>query len=551
MPSVATPRCRRPRLIEVNGEGEATSYRRRMPKETILRANGPVPQQTETAIRLPIRRAGIDTYRQPVLFLHERSTVCRAEGFAALARVEVKCGGRGIIAVLNVVTGDWLGVDEAALSDAAWRALAPAPGAHAEFSHAEPPESTAVLRAKVFGSRLHEQQFAALLKDVVDSRLSDIDIAAFVTACAGDRLDLEESVALTRAMVKVGERIDWGAGPVLDKHCVGGLPGNRTTPIVVSIVAALGYRIPKTSSYAITSPAGTADVMATMTEVDFDLATLRRVVEREGGCLASGGRMQLSPADDVLIQIERPLDFDSDGQMVASILSKKVAAGSSHVLIDIPVGPTAKVRTAAAADAIARRLAFVGDALGLRVGVYLSDGRQPVGRGIGPALEAHDVLAVLANSPQAPADLRERALDIAGAVIDLAPDAVPGQGRARAAEALRMGLAERKFEAICRAQGGRREPGRARFVAPFLAASSGRVVGIDNRRLARVAKLAGAPHDANAGVVRALALGDRIERGDPLFMVHADSKGELAYAMAFAASHADIYCVRPDRAGAG
>ncbi|QSX77775.1 thymidine phosphorylase family protein [Agrilutibacter solisilvae] len=494
-------------------------------------------------IRLPLRRAGIDTYRQPVLYLREGCLVCRAEGFAALTRVKVTCGGREIVAILNVVTGDWLGPCEAALSDAAWQALAPQPGALAGFAHADPPESAGVLRAKVFGERLDEPRFAAVLRDVMTARLSDIELAAFVTACAGDRMDLDESVALTRAMIEVGERLDWGPGPVLDKHCVGGLPGNRTTPIVVSIVAALGHRVPKTSSRAITSPAGTADVMATMTNVDLESDTLRVVVEREGGCLASGGRMRLSPADDILIQIERPLDFDSDGQMVASILSKKVAAGSTHVLIDIPVGITAKIRTPAAADAIARRLAFVGEAVGLRVGVRYSDGSQPVGRGIGPALEAHDVLAVLRGIPYAPADLRERALDIAGAVLELLPGVAQGAGRAQAAAVLASGAALHKFMAICNAQGGFREPGVARFVRPLLAASSGTIACINNRQLARVAKLAGAPRDAAAGLVCTLREGDRVQRGDPLLVVHAESPGELAYALEYAHAHPDILTI--------
>lgn len=502
--------------------------------------------QESGSIRLPVRCAGIDTYRQPVLFLRQGCLVCRAEGFSALARVKVTCRDREIVATLNVVTGDWLEENEAALSNAAWQALAPRPGELAAFAHADPPESAGILRAKVFGTRLDEHQFSAVLRDALASRLSDIDLAAFVTACAGDRLDLDESVALTRAMIAMGERIDWGDGVVLDKHCVGGLPGNRTTPIVVSIVAALGYRIPKTSSHAITSPAGTADVMATMTNVALDLAAIRRVVDSEGGCLASGGAMRLSPADDILIRIERSLDFDSDGQMVASILSKKAAAGASHVLIDIPVGSTAKVRTHAAADAIARRLAFVGETLGLRVGIHLSDGTQPIGRGVGPALEAHDVLSVLRDAGDAPGDLRERSLDIAGAVLDLVPGAKATVGRTQAKQVLGSGMALRKFEAICAAQGGFREPGRARFVRPYAAPADGCIAKIDNRQLARVAKLAGAPHDANAGVVCSLRTGDRVARGEPLFLVHAESRGELDYALNFADAHPGILSITPE-----
>lgn len=170
---------------------------------------------------------------------------------------------------------------------------------------------------------------------------SDLQLAAFVTATAGDGLDEAETIALTQAMLGAGERIRWDFPLVADKHSVGGLPGNRTTPLVVAMVAACGVPIPKTSSRAITSPAGTADTMEVLAPVDLDVAAMRRVVEKEGGCVVWGGAVRLSPADDVLIRVERPLDFDSEGQLVASVLSKKAAAGSTHVVIDMPVGPTA------------------------------------------------------------------------------------------------------------------------------------------------------------------------------------------------------------------
>lgn len=410
-------------------------------------------------------------------------------------------------------------------------------------AHAAAAGSTDHVRAKVFDIRLVEADFDAILHDLLASRLSDLEIAAFATACAGDRLDLDETVALTRAMIAVGERLDWGDGFVLDKHCVGGLPGNRTSPIVVPIVAALGYRVPKTSSPAITSPAGTADVMATMTRVDLGLDLMRRVVEAHGGCLASGGRMHLSLADDLLIQVERPLDFDSDGQMVASILSKKAAAGSTHVLIDIPVGPTAKVRTHAAADAIARRLAFVGEGVGLRVGIHLSDDRQPVGWGIGPTLEARDVLAVLRNEADAPADLRERSLDVAGAVLDLLPGSQPGAGRARALDVLQSGQALQKFLAICEAQGGFSEPPAVRYVGSFRAQGDGAILSIHNRHLARVAKLAGAPRDPTAGVRCVWRVGDRVKRGDELLVVQAGTRGGLDFGLAYASAHPEIFAM--------
>lgn len=496
--------------------------------------------------RLRLVRAGIDTYQQPVVYMHRDCEVCRSEGFVALTRVHMRVGEQELIATLNVVVDDHLAVDVAALSEAAWNAIAPGLAAYGVFQHAEPARSSGVLRAKVFGQRLDDADYLALMQDTVASRLSDIELAAFVTACAGERLDHAETTSLTRAMIAVGQTLDWGEGPTLDKHCVGGLPGNRTTPIIVSIVAALGHRIPKTSSRAITSPAGTADTMEVMTPVSLDLAAMRRVVEREGGCVVWGGNVRLSPADDVLIRVERPLDFDSDGQLVASVLSKKAAAGATHVLIDMPVGPTAKVRSNVAAEALTGRLASTAAALGLRLAVHRTDGRQPVGCGIGPALEARDVLKVLRGDADAPTDLRERSIDLAGELLDLAPGSVVGRGRELARQALASGQALAKFYAICEAQGGFREPTLAGYHAEVLAPNAGRVTAIDNRRLAKVAKLAGAPSAATAGLTSTVRIGDALDGGDLLYTVHAQSSGELAYALSYASAHPDIFGLSPE-----
>jgi len=490
--------------------------------------------------RLFARRARIDTYQQPVVYMHRDCAVCRAEGFEAQAQVEVVANGHEVLAILHRVEADWLCADEVALSDAAWNLLELQGGEAVIVRHAAPLESLKFLRAKVYGRKLDYASMRALIDDVGHGRVSDLHLAAFVTACAGGRLDQEETVALTRAMVDVGERIRWPLSPVMDKHCVGGLPGNRTTMIVVPIVAACGVVMPKTSSRAITSPAGTADAMETLAPVNLDVAAMRRVVEREGGFIAWGGAARLSPADDMLIRVERPLDLDSEAQLVASVLSKKLAAGSERVVIDIPVGPTAKVRGSAAAQSLAASLTDVGAAVGLQVRVIQSDGRQPVGRGIGPALEAMDVMAVLQRRADAPQDLRERALVLAGAVLEMAGRAAAGTGVTLAAYTLDSGRALSKFVAICEAQGGMREPPRAPFQRAVPAHGDGRVGAIDNRRLARAAKLAGAPQDAAAGAMIHVRLGDSVITGQPLFTLHAQAPGELAYALAYVDAQSPI-----------
>lgn len=483
--------------------------------------------------RLLARRAGIDTYQQPVVYMRGDCHVCRAEGFQSQAQVEVIAGGRHVLAILNHVTRDWLRHDQIALSDVAWTLLAAAEGDPVEVRHPPVLASLAHLRAKVHGGRLDYAALRALMDDVSQGHVSDIHLASFVTLCAGGGLNFDETVALTRAMVDVGERIVWDASPVMDKHCIGGLPGNRTSLLVVPIVTACGVLMPKTSSRAITSAAGTADAMETLAPVDLDLATMRRVVAREGGCIAWGGAARISPADDMLIRVERPLNLDSEGLLVASILSKKAGVGSQRVLIDLPVGPLTKVRSVAAAEGLSRTLVSVGAALGLQVRTVFTDGTQPVGRGIGPALEAMDVMAVLERAQDAPSDLRDRALQLSGLLLEMAGRSAPGAGLALAREVLDDGRALAKFIAICEAQGGLRVPPRAAHSHVVTAHAGGVVAAIDTRLVARAAKLAGAPRDPAAGALMQVRVRETVQLGQPLFTLYADSLGELQYALGF------------------
>ncbi len=489
---------------------------------------------------LKARRLEMDTRQEAVVFMRADCHVCRAEGFEAHARVQLDSGGRSVIATLYRINMGLLRRNEAGLSEAAWQALDVEEGDIVFVSHAPPVASLSQVRGKVYGQRLEAAAIDQIVTDVVNRRYSDIQLSAFITACAARPLDYDEMVGLTRAMVSVGDCLTWHTRPIVDKHCVGGLPGNRTTPIVVAIAAAAGLIMPKTSSRAITSPAGTADTMETLCPVDLNLEAMRRVVEREGGCVVWGGAVGLSPADDTLIRVERVLDLDSEGQMVASVLSKKIAAGSSHVVIDIPVGPTAKVRSQGAAVTLARALGDVAHAFGLEIDIIESDGRQPVGRGIGPALEARDVLAVLKGEATAPADLRQHALRLAGALLVLGGAATAGEGDGMAAAILDDGRAWAKLQAICEAQGGMRVPPVASHHRPVTAEARGVVTAIDNRRLAKVAKLAGAPDAQAAGVELHVKLASVVERGGPLYTLHAETPGELDYALNYVAANPGI-----------
>lgn len=490
-----------------------------------------------------LRRLGIDTGHELVVYLSKDSPICHSEGFGAHSRLELRVGTRRALATLNIVRDGLLGVDEAGLSESAWLSLLPGADERVIIAHPPSVDSLASVRAKIYGKELDETTLHGIIRDIVGNRYSAIEMAAFITAGGGDRLSLDEVTALTKAMVQTGTQLHWPQPLVVDKHCIGGLAGNRTTPIVVAIAAELGLTIPKTSSRAITSAAGTADTMAMLAPVELDEMQIRRVVETCGGCIAWGGAMNLAPADDMLIRIERALDVDSAGQLVASVLSKKIAAGSTHVVIDVPVGPTAKVRDRAEAGSLATLLRQVASAFDLQLRVLISDGTQPIGRGIGPALEAHDVLAVLRNEPHAPADLRAHALAVAAAVLELGGVASTDSSLAMATACLETGRAWQRFQSICAAQGGMRTPGKAACQQAVPAAQPGRVTAIDNRRLSRVAKLAGAPAAPLAGLTLDAHLGETVAAGQPLFTLHAQSPGELAYAMEYVSRHPCIVCV--------
>ncbi len=493
---------------------------------------------------LHLKYLGIDTYHEAVLYVRKDCDVCKAEGFETQTRVLVTLKDKTLIATINTINTDLLKDDEAGLSSYAWTFLEASEGDIIHVSHPPTLESLKYVRAKIYGSSLDKTEITSIIQDIVHGQYSDIHITMFLTACAGVGLNINEISDLTQAMINTGQRLTWPTSTIVDKHCIGGLPGNRTTLIIVPIIAEFGLTIPKTSSRAITSPAGTADTMEVFSPVNLDIDKMRKVIEKENGCIVWGGAVFLSPADDTLIRIERSMDIDTEGQMVASILSKKIAAGSNHIVIDVPVGPSAKIRSVQKAETLRHYLQIIGLQLGVEIKVVFTDGSQPVGRGVGPALEASEVLSVLACESTASKDLRDRALNLAAHLIEFSNDISKGKGLEIATQILDSGRALKKFEAICHAQGRMSLPPKAAYTYVVEAQSRGSVDYIDNRCLAKIAKLAGAPQAKAAGLYLQTSLHALIEKGDPLFTIHAESKGELNYALSYLKNEKPIYEIR-------
>jgi thymidine phosphorylase len=446
------------------------------------------------------------------------------------AKLEISAGAASIRTRVQVIDlPDLLGPGAIGLSSEAFAELGVPEGSEVTIRRTPSPESRAALTHKIQGGKLSEEQYHTLIRDIVESRYPEGEVAAFLVA-ATQNLSDHEVVSLARVRTRFTQRMTWPDKIVVDKHSMGGIPGSRITLIVVPIVAAHGgFLMPKTSSRAITSAAGTADAMETLANVELGPTELRICLEQARACIAWNGRLNHSVVDDVMNAITRPLGIDSNRWSVASILSKKLTAGSTHVIVDLPFGRRAKLKTEGDALELAALFEGVGRGLGLTVQAFATDGSKPIGRGIGPALEARDVIWALDNHPEAPSDLVEKALVFASRILAWDPTIGSVEaGRARAEKLLRSGAARKAFERIIDAQGRRSPPVMpGRLIHTFHADHAGAIREIDGWAVTEIARRAGAPLDKAAGVDILRNVGDTVECGEPLFVIHASAQGEL------------------------
>lgn len=402
-------------------------------------------------------------------------------------------------------------------------------GAPVSVSLAKPPESINFIHKKRRGSPLSKEEYHTIMVDLVNQRLSDVQIAEFLLAEEFHGLTMDEIEHLTRAMVETGTVIDFDR-PCYDKHSIGGVPGNKVTLLIVPIVAAAGLLIPKTSSRAITSASGTADTMEVLANVEFDAPELRELALKTSGAIVWGGKLGVAPADDLLIRVEHPLDIDPYGQMLASILSKKLSVGADHVVIDVPVGQEAKVKTMEEARKLAQSFVELSERFKIRVQCGITYGGQPVGHMVGPALEARE--ALLALEGKGPASLIEKSTALAGILLEMGFVAQPGQGKDLARDILVSGKASEKMREIIENQGGNPKIRPADIAvgqhrAELKAPCDGFVTNVSNSAITAIARAAGAPREKGAGVALRWKRGYKVKKNDVLLEVYAERSPKL------------------------
>ena len=401
-------------------------------------------------------------------------------------------------------------------------------------------KSLAFIKKKVNNEELSQSEVNSIIHDIIENSLSEAEIALFISAMYERGMNMKETIFLINAILGSGERLKLKGKYIVDKHSIGGIPGNRTTPIVVSICAAAGLIFPKSSSRAITTAAGTADVIETIAKVEFSIRELKKIVEKTGACLIWGGSLEIVPADEKIISIEKMLNIDPESQLLASIMSKKLALGAKYILIDIPYGKTAKVSREKALK-LGKKFEYLGKHFNKKLKVVLTKGDEPIGNGIGPVLEMIDLLKILKRSEDKPADLEKKSVFLAGEIFEMTGFAKKGEGINLAKQMLCSGKAFEKFREIIKAQKGNISGIKpAKFKKDIIMKRDGKIVEYDNKKINSLARTTGCPMDKSAGLYLYHHVGDKLKKGEKLLTIYSESNARLKEANDFFMSQKPI-----------
>jgi len=394
------------------------------------------------------------------------------------------------------------------------------------------------IQKKLLGKKLSYREIYTIMDEIAHEKLSDVLTTYFVASSFKEGYSPQELFLFTKAMVETGNQLKF-KGIVADKHSVGGIAGTRTTMIIVPIIAASGFKIPKISSRAITTPAGTADVMEAIASVEFTPHQIKKIVNEVGGCIAWNGKLGIAPADDIIIRVEEPLSFESFDKIIISVMAKKVAAGTTHLVLDIPIGKTAKIHRFSEGENVAKKFENLAQRFGIKVICDVNETLEPAGRGIGPILEVRDVLYILEQKTDRPLRLEAKSLRLAGKLLDLCfkEKKMNKNGEDEAKKILESGQALKKFQEIVGAQGGDPQISSqslllAKNKFEFHSSISGKIKDINNYNLNTIAKILGAPNDKKAGIYLLKKLDHSVIKKEPIFTLYSDDKYRLKEAEA-------------------
>ncbi len=479
---------------------------------------------------LSLKYVAINSFNENIVYLHKDCDAYKVDDIKHITKIEVHGGAEPISAFLEIVEDESIvHPRQLGMNKQAFEQLNLPEGANVTLSLANVSSSVASIKRKISGNVLYDGEYKAIIKDIVSKKYSNMDIASFLVA-TGSFMTVQEVLALTEALAG-DENITWDKETiVVDHHCMGGVPGNKTDIIITAIVAAYGLPIPKTASRSLTSCSGTADTFSVLANVDLDEKMLKKIVNDHRGAIVSYTNLPITYANKIISSVQRSIGMATKEHVLASIIAIKLATGVSHLLIDIPVGSSSNIKTTNDALKLRKMTEYIGDMLNLHVDAVITDGSEPIGNGVGPVLEARDVMRVLRNKENAPRDLMEKSLFLAGRIIEFDPKVRGGQGYHIAKEILTSGRALEALNKIIYAQGKAPQAQLGRLTREITAQKSGVVESIDNSRITRIGVLAGAQQSAGAGLDLMKKVGDEVERGDVLYRVHSVNSNDFAFA---------------------
>jgi len=476
----------------------------------------------------------------PVAMLNEKTADLL--GVKTKGRISIKKFSKNAKEISTIVdiSSILLKEDEVGISIELQEILSLKPGQKIDVGLSSLPKSMTFIHKKMNSGILSQEEVNSIINEIINNTLSEAEIALFISAMYEKGMNMQETIYLINAILNSGEKLNLKGKFIVDKHSIGGIPGNRTTPLVVSICAAGGLIVPKSSSRAITTAAGTADVIETIAEVDFSMKELKKIVEKTGACLIWGGSLEIVPADEKIISIEKMLNIDPESQLLASIMSKKLALGAKYILIDIPYGKTAKVSKEKALK-LGKKFEYLGKHFNKKLKVILTRGDEPIGNGIGPALELIDLIKVLKHSEDRPLDLEEKSIFLAGELFEMTGKYKKGEGKKLAQQILDSGKAFKKFKEIITAQKGNLNKIRsAKFKKDIFMKKKGKIIEIDNKKINSLARICGCPMDKFAGLYLYKHVGATLEKGEKILTVYSESKSRINEAINFFESQKPI-----------
>jgi AMP phosphorylase len=491
------------------------------------------------SLKVKVKKSDVEQGR-PEIVLNEADA--QELGLHVRDRVRINADGREIIGMVNIAKKS-LPSGTIWASPEVTESCKLSENQEIEISPTGKPRSLTFIKKKMDKEALTKQEYEGIVKDLLENRLSETEIAAFISALYINEMTMDETEALTKTLAETGEIIDFKGRAIYDKHSIGGVPGNKVSLLIVPIVASAGLAIPKTSSRAITSASGTADTMEVLAPVAFNAEEIVRIVNETNGIICWGGGVNLAPADDLFINVEYPLALDPHNLALCSVMAKKIATSTNFLVIDLPMGEGTKIKTLEGAERFAMDFIELGKRVGIKTECVVTYGDKPVGRAVGPALEAKEALRALEG--EGPSSLIEKSAGLAGALLEVGGVAHKGEGKGAALEIIKSGAALKKMKEIIASQGGdpslsSRDIKVGKYVSKIKSERDGYVVGVNNKLVVELARAAGAPRHKGAGFLLHKSKGHKVSAGDVLFEIYAESKYKLDSATKLARQNSPI-----------